>query len=50
MKRRDFIQTSAVAGLALSVPHIVLAQADKTYRVALVGSGWWGMLILRTAM
>lgn len=50
MNRRHFLQTSAAAGLALSAPRILRAQQDKIYRTALIGSGWWGMNILRTAL
>ncbi len=44
--RRSFLGTSA-AGFALP---IFGAENNKKYRTALVGSGWWGMNILRSAM
>lgn len=50
--RRRFIKTSVAASAAsLAFPriHTVSAQSKK-YRTALIGSGWWGMNILRTAM
>ncbi len=50
MNRRHFLQTSAAAGLALVAPRILRAQENKIYRTALIGSGWWGMNILRTAL
>ncbi|MGF1637192.1 MAG: Gfo/Idh/MocA family protein, partial [Cyclobacteriaceae bacterium] len=51
MKRRDFIINSGAASLgALAFPNIVLGHKFKTYKLALVGSGWWGMNILREAM
>ena len=49
--RRSFLKAAAVAGVALSGPVILGARKDaKTYRTALVGSGWWGMNILGTAV
>ncbi|MHC4177115.1 MAG: Gfo/Idh/MocA family protein [Planctomycetota bacterium] len=48
--RRDFLATSAAAGAALAAPAVHGAQKGKKYRTALVGSGWWGMNILRTAI
>ncbi len=50
INRRRFINSSASASLALSgFPHL-LGQGREKFRVALVGTGWWGMNILRTAM
>ena len=50
MKRRDFIKQSAFAGLAVnSFPFIVRKPVAK-YKTALIGSGWWGMNILREAI
>jgi predicted dehydrogenase len=43
VSRRKFFATSLGA-----VP--LLAQRDKKYRTALIGSGWWGMNILRCAL
>ena len=42
MNRRTFLSTTAVPLLAV--------QGAKKYRTALVGTGWWGMNILRAAM
>jgi len=50
MNRRSFLRGSLAAGAALSVPSIVTAERNKTYRVALIGSGWWGTNILREAV
>jgi predicted dehydrogenase len=53
--RRQFIK-SAAAGAALGsaalggAPFIHAAGKAKRYRTALIGSGWWGMNILREAM
>ncbi len=50
ISRRFFIKSSAAASLPLpGFPHILAGPPEK-YRVALVGTGWWGMNILRTAM
>ena len=48
--RRRFLQSSLAAGLALRGAPYVLGQADRKYRTALIGSGWWGMNILREAL
>jgi predicted dehydrogenase len=42
MNRRTFLSTTAAPLLA--------AQGARKYRTALVGTGWWGMNILRAAM
>ena len=48
--RRNFVQSTAT-GLALGLaPAIRAASKSKVYRTALIGSGWWGMNILRDAM
>ncbi|MBI1225101.1 MAG: gfo/Idh/MocA family oxidoreductase [Bacteroidetes bacterium] len=47
MDRRHFIKNTALAGL--SMPFIVRRKVSK-YTVALIGSGWWGMNILREAI
>src|SRR5947208_10105318 len=50
MRRREFIKNSLAAGAVLSAPAILRAQSNHKYRTALIGTGWWGMNILRTAM
>ena len=55
MNRRHFIKTSAGASLAYSAlaipaPGTAVLGQDKKYTTALIGSGWWGMNILRSAM
>ncbi len=51
MQRRAFIKKSAGGSLlAMSFPNIILAKKHKVYSAALVGSGWWGMNILTTAI
>ncbi|HXE52697.1 MAG TPA: Gfo/Idh/MocA family oxidoreductase [Tepidisphaeraceae bacterium] len=48
--RRQFIQTAAAAGAALSAPFILGAQRDQKFRTALIGCGWWGKNVLHEAM
>lgn len=51
LTRREFSRGSLAAMLAAqSAPFIVRAQEDKKFRVVLIGSGWWGMNILNTAL
>lgn len=50
MNRRQFLaSSSALLASAAMYPNIVVPHA-RQYRTALIGSGWWGMNILRTAM
>lgn len=48
MNRRQFVQTSVVATVA--APIIRVVGKDRIYKTALIGSGWWGMNILRCAI
>lgn len=49
LTRRQFLQSSTAAGLALGTP--LFGQAPgRAMTTALIGSGWWGMNILRAAM
>ena len=50
INRRTFLKSSLISGLAFSAPAILKAQNNRKYRTALIGSGWWGMNIARTAM
>src|SRR5215470_4122861 len=50
ISRRNFIRNSAAMGLALRGFPAILGQEPQKYRVALIGTGWWGMNILHTAM
>ena len=54
ISRRSFLRTSLASGLAIAAPAIVGVAAQpksgKKYRTALVGTGWWGMNILREAI
>jgi predicted dehydrogenase len=54
MSRRRVVQSSLAAGatwhLAARTPLVLGAARTKPYRTALVGTGWWGMNILRYAI
>ncbi|WKN41055.1 Gfo/Idh/MocA family oxidoreductase [Tunicatimonas pelagia] len=54
MNRRDFIKSSAGAtagaSLAYSPFSLPSPSQNKKYTTALIGSGWWGMNILREAI
>jgi predicted dehydrogenase len=48
--RRDFLAAGAAAGLSFAAPVIHGAARQSPYRTAIIGSGWWGMNILREAI
>ncbi|MCD0458855.1 Gfo/Idh/MocA family protein [Roseiconus lacunae] len=50
LKRRSFLTGTTAAAALTAAPAIHAASKDKQYRVALIGSGWWGMNILREAI
>ncbi|TDB64465.1 Gfo/Idh/MocA family protein [Arundinibacter roseus] len=51
MNRRNFIQQSTLATAAFSsLPLFSALKRAAPYRTALIGSGWWGMNILRCAV
>ena len=45
--RRHFLKT---ASLAFGATPLLAAKTNKKYRTALIGSGWWGMNIMREAL
>ncbi|MBP7948071.1 MAG: Gfo/Idh/MocA family oxidoreductase [Verrucomicrobiales bacterium] len=47
--RRHFLQNAAAAAAFPSFP-VFGQQGSRVFRTALIGSGWWGMNILREAM
>lgn len=47
MNRRDFITNTTAASAALFTPYSLISPKRAKYRVALIGSGWWGTNILR---
>ena len=54
LSRREFMKSTVASGIAstaLAAPAIARAQkTGKSYRLALIGSGWWGTNILREAL
>jgi len=51
LTRRQFVRTSVAAGAALCAPAVLTAgKAENQYRTALIGTGWWGVNILREAI
>lgn len=50
MIRRAFLKSSAAGLLYTAVPVGISSRVSKSYKTALIGSGWWGMNILRTAL
>ncbi len=51
MRRRDFLKATAGTIAMGTAPLIrVRTRKTQTYRTALVGTGWWGMNILHTAL
>jgi len=49
MNRRTFMRSAALASLSMA-PLIQVMGKDQLYKTALIGSGWWGMNILRCAL
>jgi Predicted dehydrogenases and related proteins len=51
MQRRQFLKLTGTTGLAYSaLPFLPILTRTAPYRLALIGSGWWGMNILRCAL
>jgi predicted dehydrogenase len=53
MNRRTFLQSVGASAVAIAAAPTLLRAADAStakYTTALVGSGWWGMNILRVAI
>ncbi|MCO8121127.1 Gfo/Idh/MocA family oxidoreductase [Stieleria sp. TO1_6] len=50
VQRRTFLAGTAAATALVSAGKIHAASKDKKYRTALIGTGWWGMNILREAL
>ncbi|MBI3413906.1 MAG: Gfo/Idh/MocA family oxidoreductase [Verrucomicrobia bacterium] len=48
--RRHFVKSATAATLAFGAVPLLRAQSTRKFRTALIGSGWWGMNILREAM
>lgn len=53
LNRREFVKTTVVGGTvgsAIAAAHPLVAARAQKYRTALIGTGWWGMNILRCAL
>jgi predicted dehydrogenase len=51
MQRRQFLKISGTTGIAYAgLPFLPLLQRTAPYKLALIGSGWWGMNILTCAL
>jgi len=48
--RRTFLRNLTAVGVGLSAGPLVRAQNPSKYRTALLGTGWWGMNLLREAL
>lgn len=50
INRRSFLQSSLIAGVAGAATPVFGRRPDQPFTTALIGSGWWGMNILRCAL
>ena len=50
IRRRHFLSAASAAAAFSAVPILRAQEGTKKYRTALIGSGWWGMNLLREAM
>jgi predicted dehydrogenase len=50
MNRRKFMRQAGIAGLSALGPSLLSRPRYFRYTVALIGSGWWGLNILREAI
>ncbi len=51
MNRRHFIEKSVIAGASFSaLPLLTSLHRTEKYKTAIIGTGWWGTNILRTAI
>lgn len=50
INRRSLLAGGALAGMTVAAPAVLGAQRNKRFKTALVGTGWWGMNILATAI
>lgn len=50
LDRRRFLSSTAAVSTLVASPAIHAASKTKQYRTALIGTGWWGMNILREAL
>ena len=50
IQRRQLIQAATATALISGAPAVHASSKGKKYRTALIGSGWWGMNILKEAL
>ena len=50
MNRRTFLQSATASSLLASAPYVIGQKTDRIYTAALIGSGWWGMNLLREGL
>ena len=50
LSRRNLLKAGVTAGVAMTFPYVLADEKDKKYRIALIGTGWWGMNIAREAI
>src|SRR5262245_1218021 len=50
LNRRDFLKKSMAVSIAAGAAWRVSGAEGKTFRTAIIGTGWWGMNILGEAM
>jgi predicted dehydrogenase len=50
MDRRSFIHHTTAISTLLAAPYIRAQSSDRIYRAAIIGSGWWGMNLLREGL
>lgn len=50
LSRRRLLQAAAGTAVFAGAPAVHAAPRDRQYRTALIGTGWWGMNILREAL
>ncbi len=50
MPRREFLRLASSASIAAGAAPFIRADSERTFRTALIGSGWWGKNILKEAI
>ncbi|HMJ90577.1 MAG TPA: Gfo/Idh/MocA family oxidoreductase [Candidatus Acidoferrum sp.] len=50
LNRRQFIRSAAAASVAFNAWPLAAAEPGRKFRIALIGSGWWGKNILKEAI
>lgn len=50
MNRRSFFSSATATSLLAAAPYVIGQSNERIYRAALIGSGWWGMNLLREGL